>query len=356
MGTHNNPQIVVRDILIILVLTIIVGIISTTFNLFEKIFFKLNVYEQYGTYGLSLAGIFLIASLFVFSYLLYLEIKSASFKLAESSTNFQDIFDNSNGSIVIFEEDGSIVNANMTTSLTMGYSKDELLNMSIHDLYVSPLKIKDLNNGNVQSHNTSFILDTEAIHKDGSRIPVEMSSRSFIYDGHPCVIIDARDITERKKTQIAINARIQAEEANQIKSDFIANMSHELRTPLNSIIGFSQFLNTNPFGNLNEKEIKYSENILNSGKHLLELMNEILDLAKIENGKTYLEYEKISLPIFFLEVEDMIKHLAYKKNIQICNQARHESIEMYADKLRMRQILYNLLSNSLKFTPENGSI
>jgi signal transduction histidine kinase len=133
-------------------------------------------------------------------------------------------------------------------------------------------------------------------------------------------------------------------------------MSHELRTPLNSIIGFSQLLNSNPFGNLNEKESKYSYNIMNSGKHLLDLINDILEISKIESGEMELECEKFSLSSFICDVEDIIEHLANEKNIKICNYARSESIEVTADRLRMKQILYNLLSNSLKFTPENGCI
>jgi len=153
-----------------------------------------------------------------------------------------------------------------------------------------------------------------------------------------------------------VNAKLVAEAANRTKSEFLANMSHELRTPLNSIIGFSQLLNSNPSGNLNEKETKYSYNIMDSGKHLLDLINGILEISKIESGEIELKCEKFNLSSFICDVENKIKHLADKKNIEICNQVRSESIEIYADRLRMKQILYNLLSNSLKFTPENGCI
>ncbi|MBI9010513.1 MAG: C50 carotenoid epsilon cyclase [Tenericutes bacterium] len=162
--------------------------------------------------------------------------------------------------------------------------------------------------------------------------------------------------SNEKAMNLLLSAKIEAENANRTKTEFLANMSHELRTPLNSIIGFSQLLNSNPSGNLNEKETKYSYNIMDSGKHLLDLINDILEISKIESGKIELEYDKFSLSFFIRDVENTIKHLADKKNIEICNQVRSESIEVNADRLRLKQILYNLLSNSLKFTPDNGCI
>ncbi|WP_167880911.1 PAS domain S-box protein [Methanococcoides sp. AM1] len=319
-------------------------------------FFHVYLYEHYEIGDILLTSLFLVFCLFVFSYHLYSEIKRESASLIEANNNFQEIFDNSNDSIVVYREDGSIVNANSTVIRTLGYSTDELLHMYVQDLYDSDSKPMNIKGEVFQPLENSSILEITAIQKDGSRIPAEVSSSLFTSTGYPYIISVGRDITERKKAQTAILEKNKAQEASQIKSEFLANMSHELRTPLNSIIGFSQFLNSNPYGNLNEKEVKYSYNIMNAGNHLLDLINDILDISKVESGKIELEYEKFGLHAFFSEVEGIVQHLADKKNINISNQYSSESIEMYADRLRMKQVLYNLLSNSVKFTPENGCV
>jgi PAS domain S-box-containing protein len=148
---------------------------------------------------------------------------------------------------------------------------------------------------------------------------------------------------------------VQAEYANKTKSQFLANMSHELRTPLNSVIGFSQILKKNRSNHLDDKEIKYTSNILKSGTHLLNLINDILDLSKIEAGKMELDCEKFNLYTVFSEIESIISPQAQKKSIGL-EISKPVGIEINADKSKTKQIIFNLLSNAIKFTDENGKV
>lgn len=152
-----------------------------------------------------------------------------------------------------------------------------------------------------------------------------------------------------------VHGNEQLEKTSRMKSAFLATMSHELRTPLNSIIGFAEILKDKMFGDLNERQEKYLGHILTSGKHLLQLINNILDLSKVEAGKMKLVLEPFSVNRVIDEVQTIIKTLAYKKNIEILLRLCPEVI-MYGDISKFKQILYNLLSNAIKFTPEKGSV
>lgn len=147
-----------------------------------------------------------------------------------------------------------------------------------------------------------------------------------------------------------------AEAANRAKSQFLANMSHELRTPLNAIIGFSEILADGTFGDMNRRQLKYANHILSSGRHLLQLINDILDLSKVEAGRLELIRTSFEPGTALRNVLSVIKALAHKKNITLDVQLAADLPSLYADEAKFKQILYNLLSNSIKFTPEGGSV
>ncbi|AKB30370.1 Sensory transduction histidine kinase [Methanosarcina siciliae T4/M] len=165
------------------------------------------------------------------------------------------------------------------------------------------------------------------------------------------------DITaHRRSEEKLLQAKLEAEAASCTKSEFLANMSHELRTPLNSIIGFSDILIERVFGGLNGKQLKYVNNISVSGKHLLGLINDILDLSKVEAGKMELHYSEFTVDSVFEEVKATLSPLFQAKSLEINFVVGPDFGDIQADRSRIIQILYNLVSNAIKFTPEGGRV
>jgi signal transduction histidine kinase len=148
----------------------------------------------------------------------------------------------------------------------------------------------------------------------------------------------------------------QLEIANKHKSEFLANMSHELRTPLNAIIGFSEVLIDRMFGEVNEKQADYLKDIHESGKHLLSLINDILDLSKIEAGRMDLELSSFHLPSALSERHDLVRERAQRSGIELGLEVDPALGEFSADERKVKQILLNLLSNAVKFTPQGGRV
>lgn len=191
------------------------------------------------------------------------------------------------------------------------------------------------------------------------------------YKGNPQEILDyilVIDKITNLDAQLAIDTYIDSynsaleekiritEKANKAKSEFLANMSHELRTPLNAIIGFADVLKDKICGELNSEQIEFISDIHSSGQHLLQMINDILDISKIETGKLELFYSKFIVQEIIDNVIATLKGLAYKKHIDINVQIDDDINSIHADTVKFKQILYNLLSNAIKFTPNEGNI
>ena len=178
------------------------------------------------------------------------------------------------------------------------------------------------------------------------------------------ILLAIEDITERRETENGLEKANEeltdlAAELNRVaraKSEFLANMSHELRTPLNSIIGFSEVLYDQTFGDINEKQKKYVNNVLTSGKHLLLLINQILDMAKVESGKMNLTLSNLSIKNLLNEISMLVENMVSKKKLHMALEIAEDLPDIEADELKVKEIIYNLLSNAVKFTQEGGDI
>ncbi len=159
----------------------------------------------------------------------------------------------------------------------------------------------------------------------------------------------------RKLLELSEKNRI-VEEASRMKSEFLASMSHELRTPLNAVIGLSQLLKDGKAGLINSKQDEYLGDILSGGMHLFRLINDILDLSKIEAGKIELNLESINVGLAIREVCDLFFPLAMEKNIRLIQSISPEVNEALLDSQKFRQVLYNLISNAIKFSPKGGQV
>ena len=160
-----------------------------------------------------------------------------------------------------------------------------------------------------------------------------------------------RQVEEEREKRVR-----QAEDSSRRKSEFLANMSHELRTPLNAVMGFSEALDERYFGELNEKQTEYVRDIHSSGKHLLSLVNDILDLSKVEAGRMELEPAEFDLPAALEGAMALVRERAHRNGIGLTLDCRPNAFQVFADERKLKQIALNLLSNAVKFTPDGGKI
>lgn len=281
-------------------------------------------------------------------------------KLVE--TQFRDLLESTPDAIIMANQTGRIVLANSQAETLFGYERGELLGTFAEVLL--PARYRDRH----AAHGSSYFspsrtlamgtgLELCGLRKDGSEFPIEISLSPLKTEGGTLVMSAIRDTTYRKGIERALQEKnVELERANEAKDRFLASMSHELRTPLNGIIGFAEFLSDGKPGSLNEKQKEYLGDILSSGRHLLHLINDLLDLVKIQAGKVDLVPERFSLSDAITEVCTGVRPLAAKKDIEVVA-AIGEGIDFVTlDLQRFKQILYNLLSNALKFTDDKGHV
>ncbi len=286
---------------------------------------------------------------------------AAEARLRESETKYRAIFENASDGIFQTTPDGRYLSANPALARIYGYDTPDELMTRLTDiaagLYVEPtrrrefIRLMDLD-GAVSG------FESEIYRKDGSRIWIRENVRAVCgEDGRiECYEGTVEDITERKLAAAELLvAKEAAESANLTKSQFLANMSHELRTPLNAIIGYSEMLHEEV---MEEGHDSYAGDLIKintAGKHLLTLINDILDLSKIEAGKMDLFLETFDLQEVVRDVSSIIEPLVLKNNNRLVIECPEPIGEMHADLTRVRQSLFNLLSNAAKFT-KDGTI
>jgi PAS domain S-box-containing protein len=299
--------------------------------------------------------------------------------LVKAERRFRDLLEAAPDGILEVDPDGRIVLMNAAAERLFGYTRAELLGQPVELLMPAGARERHV------EHREGYQKDPKtrpmgsgmylfARRRDGTQFPVEVSLSPIETDHGRRVTAIIRDVSDRRDSERQIREIQEAytrdlaeknrqleqrnrdvEKANRLKSEFLASMSHELRTPLHTIIGFAELLAEEIEGPLNEKQHKFLSYIRHDAAHLLELINDILDLSKIESGRMTLRQEPLSMREIFDEVLNSIRPLAATKGIAVQNQIG-EVPAVFGDRVRLKEVGYNLLSNAVKFTPESGHI
>jgi len=303
------------------------------------------------------------------------QLEKRSSRLIESENKFREVVEQSKDALFVIGKDGEFVDVNEAACKSLGYERRELLKMNIQDidvLYDNKDEIVSVQKELCEKKH--IIVDSRHRKKSGESFPVEISLGNVNIEGEQLVLASARDITERKlaeeklhqandfleakvneRTQelkavniVLENARKKAEEASRAKSLFLANMSHEIRTPMNAVIGFTDLLSTS---DLTSQQTGYVKSIQSGSRNLLSLINDILDLSKIEAGKIKIKFDEVYIKQLLEDIYQVFSISASEKNLQL-NLHIDSSIPavIMSDEIRLRQILFNLLNNAIKFT------
>lgn len=285
---------------------------------------------------------------------------------------FRELLEAAPDAIIEVDREGRIVLLNLVTEKLFGYCREELLGQRVEALVPTALHPDHARHrADYWEHAVTRPMGSGLAllgrRKDGSTFPVEISLSPVDSDDGFRVTAIVRDISERKRAEdrlrelqdaytLELESRNrEVERANQLKSEFLASMSHELRTPLHTIIGFSELLAEEIEGQLNAKQRRFIGHIHTDSLHLLDLINDILDISKIESGRIELRREVFDVASALEETLSSVRHQGEAKSIGIETNLSI-SPTIFADRLRIKQILFNLLSNALKFTSDGGRV
>ncbi len=291
------------------------------------------------------------------------ELKEKEKEAQENAKRLDQIMDTAAEGIITSDISGTIESFNHAAEDIFGFTAKEIIGKNI-DLLI-PGSLKHKHSEYVERYvktGESVIVgvgrEVQAQRKDGSVFPASIAISDMQFNQKRIFTAIIHDITHIKQNESAlIEAKEDAEKANLVKSEFLSSMSHDLRTPLNAVLGFGQLLEGNPSEPLTKDQSEYVEQILNGGKHLLNLINDILDLAKIEADKVELFIEELDLHSILDECIILIQPLAEEHNIQINENYKNQDNKFIkADNTRLKQILLNILSNAIKYNKKNGSI
>jgi PAS domain S-box-containing protein len=303
------------------------------------------------------------------------ERKQMEEALRVSEQQYHDMFDvNTAVKLLVDPVSGEIIKANQAAAEFYGWSIAQLETMNINQINtLSDDQIKAEMDLAIRQMRTYFNFQNRLA--SGDLRDVEIYTSPVEIDGRVLLYSIMHDVSDRKKAEAALlaaqaeleqrvlertadlqTANIALEKASHAKDEFLAIMSHELRTPLTGILGLAQVMQFSSYGQLNEKQMTAIQNIEQSGQHLLELINEILDFSKLQSGKFELQRSVCILDSICKAALQMLNPLAAQKNIVLVFNVSPTMLVLQADERRIRQVIINLLSNAIKFTPEGGSV
>jgi PAS domain S-box-containing protein len=281
--------------------------------------------------------------------------------LRECERKYKTIYENTDIGIFYIAADGTWLNANNTVAAILDYDSPEDLLAAQPDL-AGELFVNEI-------QRTAWLALVHANHRYTEEAAIYTKDRRIVWislSGHEATDAQGNlglectmyDITERREAEMALTrAKEQADFANRSKSEFLANMSHELRTPLNAIIGFSEIIKDQLFGAVGQPQyVEYAKDIYDSGQLLLSLINDILDMSKIEAGKRQLQDILLNIDAVVESVSRLVAARAKEGKVRLNLHIPRELPALRGEEKAMKQILTNLLTNAVKFTPEGGSV